>query len=252
VRELIRRGVASEEGEPALAGAGRVCRIFARPLYRALGAEHVRHRRGASPEVLLRRLISLDYVIERPELPWLPTEAEKVAAFRALGIPRALLPSRLYRSRSGSAATRRHFPVKLPIALDARNALFLYAEPGHGTAAALRSWGARHRPLWRALSERGIAVEVVVAGRTRAETKRAERVVDRWMEGGGEEEGELERIRSAIRRGTADVLGEYGGLQGAMQRSASLAGRLRGRPGTGCVQGAHVWRSARLAGTSRP
>ena len=33
----------------------------------------------------MRRLLSLDYVLEHPGLPWLPTESEKVGAFKALG-----------------------------------------------------------------------------------------------------------------------------------------------------------------------
>ena len=56
----------------------------------------------------MRRLLSLDYVIEHPDLPWLPTEREKVATFEALGIGRRLLPSRLYRGVGGD--TRRYFP----------------------------------------------------------------------------------------------------------------------------------------------
>ena len=50
----------------------------------------------------MRRLLSLDYVIEHSALPWLPTEPEKVAAFEALGIERELLPSRLYRGAAGT------------------------------------------------------------------------------------------------------------------------------------------------------
>ena len=80
----------------------RVCRICARRIYRALGAEDIRHRRTASTEVLMRRFLSLDYVIEHSDLPWLPTEHEKVAAFEALGIERGLLPVRVYRGAAGS------------------------------------------------------------------------------------------------------------------------------------------------------
>ena len=60
--------------------------------------------------MLLRRLLSLDYVLEHTGLPWLPTEPEKVGAFEALGIERRLLPSRLYRGAAGN--TRRYFPLK--------------------------------------------------------------------------------------------------------------------------------------------
>ena len=68
---------------PDIGGVGRVCRIFS--------------RRIASPEVLLRRLLSLDYVLERPELAWLPTELEKGRCFESLGFPRQRLPLRVYR-----------------------------------------------------------------------------------------------------------------------------------------------------------
>ena len=88
----------------------KVCRICGRGIYRALGVEDIRHRRTASDEVLLRRLLSLDYVLEHTGLSWLPTEPEKVGAFEALGIERRLLPSRLYRGAAGN--TRRYFPLK--------------------------------------------------------------------------------------------------------------------------------------------
>ena len=55
----------------------RLCRIASRPLYRTLGAEDVRHRRAASPPVLLRRLLSLDYVLDHLDRPWLPTEQNR-------------------------------------------------------------------------------------------------------------------------------------------------------------------------------
>ena len=88
----------------------RVPDLSAGVIYRALGAEDIRHRRAASEAVLMRRLLSLDYVLEHPGLPWLPTESEKVGAFEALGIERRILPSRLYRGAAGN--TRRYFPLK--------------------------------------------------------------------------------------------------------------------------------------------
>ena len=172
VRALIAQGLAAEDNIPGIRMTGRVCRIFGRRLYRALGAEDIRHRRVASPTVLMRRLLSLDYVLEHPDLPWLPTEAEKVGAFETLGIERRLLPSRLYRGAAGS--TKRYFPLKLPIALDTDCALFVYADPGHDTPKALRSWGAAHRGLWMALAELGRSVEVVAVVRTDEELDRAE------------------------------------------------------------------------------
>ncbi len=80
----------------------RICRIAARRIYRTLGAEHVRHRRPAAPDVVLRRLLSLDYVLEHPHAAWLPTEDEKVSALTALGISQQVLPHRLYQSAVGA------------------------------------------------------------------------------------------------------------------------------------------------------
>ena len=49
----------------------RICRISARRIYRLIGAEHIRHRRPAAPDMVARRLLSLDYVVEHPHAAWL-------------------------------------------------------------------------------------------------------------------------------------------------------------------------------------
>ncbi len=248
VRELTDRGVAAEE----TFARRKVCRVFARPVYRALGAEHVRHRKTASEEVLMRRLLSLDYVIEHADLPWLPTEDEKVAAFEALGIERALLPVRVY--QGAGRETRRYFPVKLPVALDADRAVFVYADPGHGTATALRSWGAAHRRLWRALGERGRAVEVVAVACRHRETRRARRVMRGWAEGSGPRESgprpreEIPRIERAIRGEDDALVEELGGLQGCLLRIVELKNRRRSASPAGTIGGFAAWRSSRFPG----
>ena len=248
VRDLTDRGVAAEETFERR----KVCRVFARPLYRALGAEHVRHRKTASEEVLMRRLLSLDYVIEHADLPWLPTEDEKVAAFEALGIERALLPVRVY--QGAGRETRRYFPVKLPVALDAERAVFVYADPGHGTATALRSWGAAHRRLWRALVERGRTVEVVAVARRHRETRRARRVMRGWEEGSGPRESgprpreEIARIEQAIRGRDDALVQELGGLQGCLLRIVELKNRRQSAPPAGTIGGFAAWRSSRFPG----
>ena len=140
VRKLVAQGVATEEKPPGINGIGRICRIHGRRIYKALGAGDHRRRRITSPEVMMRRLLALDYVLEHPRLPWLPAEADRVAAFEALGIERGILPQRVYRGALGGL--RRFFPLGLPIALDTERAVFVYAEPGHDTATALRR-GAR-------------------------------------------------------------------------------------------------------------
>ena len=253
VHGLIAQSLAAEETVPGVRGIGRVCRIFSRRVYRALGAEHIRHRQDASNEMLMRRLLSLDYLIEHADLPWLPTENEKVSAFeaarhRAPGPARARLPG-----------SRREHPPPLPRQA-ARRArfrtrdVFVYADPSHDTTTALRSWGNAHRGLWRALTRLGRSVEVVAVARRSRETGRAERVMRGWAEDGVSAEAdagmrdEIARIERAILQGAVRVLEEFGGLQAAMKRSVELTKRIRSQGGRGSIHRGTAWRAVRLAG----
>ena len=65
-------------------------------IYRSLGVENIRHRRKASRSVVMRRLLSLDFVLEHPGMNWLPTEGEKVEFFEGLGVHSNLIPRRIY------------------------------------------------------------------------------------------------------------------------------------------------------------
>ena len=47
-------------------------------------------------------MLSIDYVLEHPHLPWLPTEAEQVSAFEALSIERRILRQLVYRGALGN------------------------------------------------------------------------------------------------------------------------------------------------------
>ena len=171
IRALVAKRSAAEDSLQEW----NVCRIFSRPIFQALGTEDIRHRRVASAEILLRRLLALDYILEHPDLPWLPTESEKLGAFEALGIEPRHLPLRVYQVAVGE--TRHHFRLKLPIALEPDRAVFVYAEPGNETATALRSWGTAHRGLWQALSERNRRVEVVVVAQEPRSPQRAQGVL---------------------------------------------------------------------------
>ncbi len=154
VRRLVEAGVAAEHPRPDLLPTSTLlCHVFGRGLYRAIGVEHIRHRRFGTEGVVSRRLLSLDFVMERPDLPWLATEQEKVARFAELGIQPATLPQRVY----GGAArrSRRYFHLKLPVAVDAGRAVFVYADPGADTTRQLTHWGEQHRPLWVRLREGG-------------------------------------------------------------------------------------------------
>ena len=221
VHALVAQGAAIEENPPGIAGIGRVSRIHRRGIYRALGAGDRRRRRITSKEVLMRRLLAFDYVLDHPQLPWLPTEPEKMAAFEALSVERAV---------------------------------FVYVDPGHKTATALRSWGAAHRELWEALWDRGRGIEVVVVVRTTDERGRAETVLANWARDPHPSEfdheigREIDRIDRAIIKGDIRVLMEYGGLQAAMKRSVALSKRARRQAGRGLMQRTDTWRTVRLVG----
>ena len=141
VRALIDKQLAIEDERAIFPGGARAVLLTGKVLYRALGIPDVRHRRGkdATTPILMRRLLSLDYLIERPTLGWLPTEADKVRRFEALGIDRAVLPYRKY--GEGEKGQPRYFALKLPIAIDERAATFVYVDAGQSTDSELRAWG---------------------------------------------------------------------------------------------------------------
>ena len=252
VLALVAQGLAVEEAPAGIRRIGRVCRIKARRVYRALGAEEFfRRRRITSKDVLMRRLLALDYVLEHPRLPWLPTEAEKVAAFEALGIERRILPQRVYRGAAGN--TRRHFHLRLPLALDAGRAVFVYVDPGHETAAALRAWGAAHRELWGMLWDRGRKIEVLAVGRTWEATIRAETVLGNWArdlrpsEYDPEIGREIERIEDVLRSGDVRLIREVcGDIRGGLVRLVELRNRARRQSGRGLLHRVNAWKTERL------
>ena len=226
VYRLVSAGLARERPHPDLPTTTRLCHISGRGLYRALGVEHIRHRRFGSDGVVFRRLLSLDYVLERPELPWLATEHEKLAHFEGLGIKPATLPQRVYSGAVGKA--RRYFYLKLPLAADDREALFVYADPGLETTSQLHHWGAMHDALWTQLRALGIAVHVAVATRSAAAQVAYDVALAKWLpasesEALHEDERELlDTILAAIDDGDDELLAQWGGLTAAGIRAAPL------------------------------
>lgn len=75
-------------------------RLHGQKLYATLGLHAGRWSwRPRTPVPLWHRLLGLGYVLEHPELPWLPTEAAQVAHFESLGIDRQVLPRWLFKRR---------------------------------------------------------------------------------------------------------------------------------------------------------
>ena len=249
-RRFVRRCGAAAVEETWNGSRLRLCRIGSRRLYRTLGAEHVRHRREASPEVALRRLLSLDYVLDHLGAPWLPTETEKVEALTAAGVPAHVLPGRLY--VGADSTERRHFVHKLPVAFDNARATFVFVQAEDATEAGLRTWGAQHAGVWAALAAAGRAVEVVVVGRDPVPLDAARRVLDGWAStprtAGTETDAdaELETIRQAVTAGDLAALDRWGGLNGALARMRELARTAGAGRQAPAITSGRTWRSRRV------
>ena len=178
VQTLLDRRAAVETDVIAFNGGGKTCRISSNAIYRALGVENIRHRRKASKPVVMRRLLSLDFVLEHPGMNWLPAEPEKVEFFEKLGLPRRLIPRRIYYGVAGNQ--KRYFALKLPLAVDPEIVTFAYVNPGHQTDTELHSWGAAHGPLWDALRTKGRQVRVIGIAVENATVDRTARVLRAW------------------------------------------------------------------------
>ena len=254
VKRLVDRGTAVEPVSPIFSGGSRACRISSKPIYRALGVENIRHRRRTSTNGMMRRLLSLDYVLEHPHLPWLPTEPEKVQCFEALGIERGLMPHRIY--HGAVRKQKRYFALKLPVAVDSETATFTYADPGNETDTGLRSWGAAHGRLWAAIREKGLQVRVAAIAGNHEPVERAEGLLRAWASnapekpvGGLTVKEEIARIREALGSEDEDVLAEYGGFNAALQHSVKLQDLPEASAAGGVsIDGFATWRASRFAG----
>ena len=266
VRALLDTQLAIEDERAIFPGGARAVLLTGKAPYRALGIPDVRHRRAkdATTQVLMRRVLSLDYLIERPTLGWLPTEAEKVQRFEALGIERRTFPYRLY-GPHGKPQIPRYFAFKLPIAVDEKTATFVYVDAGQSTDSELRAWGMAHAPLWAALRARTFAVHVVAVGTGVAAAERAAPVLKRWTQDGDGQGAadpagptkadpdirqEIARLETAITAGNRELLRAAGGFDKAADRLVLLQQLPDGTPTKATARGAidrfTIWPTVRL------
>ncbi|MDE0395671.1 MAG: hypothetical protein OYK82_12930 [Gammaproteobacteria bacterium] len=231
-----------------------VCRITRSQIYRALGLGPRRGRLPRRRHHAMRRLLTLDFVIDHRDLPWISTGAEMVSAFEALGIARDLLPRRRFRLATSGPSVR-YFPDDLPVALDGDRARFLFVDPGLRTGEPLQRWGKAHLDLWERLRGKGRSVEILAAVRSVRDLRRARNTLESWSRptrprGCGEEgpvTREIERIERAIIEGDAAALKAYGELQSALRRLTALRERRRLiRTSRVVIDGYEIWRSTRL------
>ena len=265
VRALTEKRLATEDERMMFNGGARAVLLSGKRIYTALGIPEVRHRRGkkATPQVIRRRLLSLDYIIDRPTFGWLPTEADKVQRFEALGIDRRDFPYRLY--GPDDQQVRRYFAFKLPIAVDDQAATFAYVDAAQTTDSELRAWGQAHTPLWAALRARGFAVHVVAVGTGADAADRAAPVLKRWTQDGdgtgaddpsGQTQAdpdirqEIARLKAGISGGDRAQLTAIGGFTTAARRLKELRQLPEGTPTKATARGAidrfKFWTTVRL------
>ena len=252
VNALVDRRIAVEGNWPLFNGGAKTCRISSNAIYRALGVENIRQRRRASESNIMRRLLSLDFVLEHPAMNWLPAEPEKVEFFEKLGLPLRLLPRRIYYGVAGNQ--KRYFALKLPLAVEPETVSFAYIDPGHQTDHELHSWGAAHGPLWDALRKKGRQVRVIGIAVENAIVDRAARVLEKWAaaEPGTSHEGltrqqEIKAIREAMKQDDWPFFEQYGGRGPAIQRAAALM-RMPPEAKAGVsIDDFSTWRAVRFA-----
>ena len=255
---LLDAGIAREEPIPDRRCPETLCHLYRRSLYRTLGIENNRHRRGGSPELVMRRLLSLDYIIEHLYLGWLPTEPEKVAYFQRLGIPDAALPRREYRGPSSKRSTRRYFAFKLPIAGNGETTTFVHAETGGRQRLQrerIRAWAEAHGALWQALRGRGSAVHVAAVTRTSADAAANAAVLETWRGApaptaslSSADRQLLDAVERADSTGDLSALDPYGGPIQAAKAARLVQDRLKAdRQAGGLIDGYSTHVAKRLA-----
>ena len=221
-----------------------ICRIFGKQISQVLEIPHTRHRRETSLEVTRRRLLSLDFVLDHLELPWLTTEQEKVSCFEQLGIERDLLPRRIY---AGHAKGLIHyFPLKMPVAVGPEAAVFVYADPGMGTRSELDSWGEVHRRLWEKLRRSGRRVEVVAVAWEQKLLDRAGRRLQSWVARKmSEDEKEALMLRQAMAEADWETVESHGGFNAVVEKILQWEQENPAPKGCGSIDNFRLWGSRR-------
>ena len=254
VKALIDRKEAVESEWAVVNGAGKSCRISSKPIYRVLGVENIRHRRQANRSVVMRRLLSLDFVLEHPGMNWLPTEGEKVEFIEGLGVHSNLIPRRIY--YGAVRAQKRYFALKLPVAGGDKTVTFAYVDPGRDSTVELNTWGAAHGQLWDAIRAKGRRVEVIAIGAELDAVLRADRVLQLWAaaEPGKVIEGltvkqEISAIREALHSDDEEFMSQYGGFNQAAERYKELLTLPEAELAKGVsIDGYSTYRAHRFAG----
>jgi hypothetical protein len=207
-------------------GRERLYHIYARPLYAAIGHEHLRHRRRMAPWLTAVHLLLLDFIIAEPG-EYLESEELKVRRFIELGVSRDALPHRVYRSaRVPTKTTTRYFVEPYLIAIHERRARFIIPDLSPRSAAPMREFLLRYGALLEKIAD----VEVVYVTPRAESADTAERLYRRFASGHDQTDlptiellDELFRVRASLEERA------YGRLtREALDRYEVWAGRLSG------------------------
>ena len=83
---------------------GAMFHLCARPVYAALGQEHNRNRRPAEWIAVVRKLMTLDFVLTKPAVQFWATEEDKTALLRELNVDQQTWPAKRYQPRHDGKA----------------------------------------------------------------------------------------------------------------------------------------------------
>ena len=104
----------------AYAHKTHVYNLHSRRIYGAIDKDNLRNRRRQSVEMILTRLMILDFVLAHRDEHYLETETDKVDYFhRRMGLPLSILPARIYRGITSAATTARYFVDRFPVFIPA-------------------------------------------------------------------------------------------------------------------------------------
>lgn len=95
-----------------------VVNLYSRRVYGLIDKENLRNRRRQSKDLILTRLLILDFVLAHNSQAYFETEADKVAHFHnVLGLSLPALPGRIYKGVKSNRNTKRYFVDRFPIFL---------------------------------------------------------------------------------------------------------------------------------------
>ncbi len=158
-----------------------IFQLCSRLVYSAIDRASFHPRSRPSNELILTRLLTLDFVLAHPQHAFLECESQKVTHFhRDRGIPLAILPGRVFKGRSGASATPSYFVDRLPIFLGREEASeprspvpnFVYCDPVGKGLAGFATHLRRYASLFAWLP----AFHLIYASPTSANFERAERL----------------------------------------------------------------------------